>query len=448
MGNRHLFNKEDDAASWVKYENEKRRAVKEIFAQFGVEETERFGFSVKNINDVAVKLGQTLEAREISQVIDAYSLKNVSKDFAVCCIRAFALAKGANNLLNTSLCHKEESFILEILANIPFSMQLLKVINKLLPDDVEYWENACMPYMCQENESEELKLIVTNLIACKRYVTAVNLVGKSDFAKILDADSVYNLLKIAGTKESIGHEILENYYTQKIIGWLQNQEGISLEAQGDIEFIYLPLLDSYSDVQPRALRTRLSLNADYFCSMLELYFRKKNDSSEEKEMNAELSEGVIERLSKILFRFSVTPGIDWNGVFEPERFKQWMNSVRLWSAENDRYEVAMRTVGSGLSYAELDEEKLPETVIIEELNKPANDELRRGYFLGIINQRGVHFVDPEGKPELELAEDYTYRACRAEARGYTRYADVLRQIADNYIREAKSNIVAARKRTE
>lgn len=65
----------------------------------------------------------------------------------------------------------------------------------------------------------------------------------------------------------------------------------------------------------------------------------------------------------------------------------------------------MQTVGSGLSYAKLDNDKLPPKTIIEELNMAENEELRRGYYLGVVNQRGVHWVDPEGKPELELAAD-------------------------------------------
>lgn len=73
-----------------------------------------------------------------------------------------------------------------------------------------------------------------------------------------------------------------------------------------------------------------------------------------------------------------------------------------------------------------------------------NEELRRGYYLGIINQRGVHWIDPEGKPELELAEDYENRANIAESRGYSRYADILRVIADEFKREAKRNILEAR----
>lgn len=90
------------------------------------------------------------------------------------------------------------------------------------------------------------------------------------------------------------------------------------------------------------------------------------------------------------------------------------------------------------------EDKLPQTAIIEELNRVENEELRRGYYLGIINQRGVHWIDPEGKPELELAEDYENRANIAESRGYSRYADILRVIADEFKREAKRNILEAR----
>ena len=53
-------------------------------------------------------------------------------------------------------------------------------------------------------------------------------------------------------------------------------------------------------------------------------------------------------------------------------------------------------------------------------------------------------VDPEGKPELELAEDYENRANIAETRGYSRYAGILRVIADEFKREAKSNILEAK----
>lgn len=200
------------------------------------------------------------------------------------------------------------------------------------------------------------------------------------------------------------------------------------------------MLDEYSEVRPRALNTRLSLEPEYFCSLIELFYKERNGEKREIELNKSLSD----RLYEILFQFKVIPGIDWNGNFDAKRFDYWMKTVKTWSRDNDRYEVAMHTVGSGLSYAELDEDKLPQTAIIEELNRVENEELRRGYYLGIINQRGVHWIDPEGKPELELAEDYENKANIAESRGYSRYAGILRGVADEFKREAKSNILEAK----
>lgn len=151
---------------------------------------------------------------------------------------------------------------------------------------------------------------------------------------------------------------------------------------------------------------------------------------------------------EILLEYKVTPGVDWNGKFHENVFRSWMDFVKAWSLENDRYEVTMETVGAGFAYAQLDDEKLPQKVIIEELNKVENEELRRGYDLGVVNQRGVHFIDPEGKPELELAADYEMRADLAEKKGYSRFAELLRGIAEQYRREASRNIRRARREVE
>ena len=73
-----------------------------------------------------------------------------------------------------------------------------------------------------------------------------------------------------------------------------------------------------------------------------------------------------------------------------------------------------QTIGNGLSYARKLENGLIDEFIMKELNKIDNEEMRRGYGLGIYNQRGVRWIDPEGKPELQLAEKYKERAEIAE----------------------------------
>ena len=290
----------------------------------------------------------------------------------------------------------KDEFTLEILSKIPFSLQLLDVINQLLDDATAYWEKAVMPYGCYEDEAEALKIIVEKLVACKRYVTAVNIIGHSGCEAVINAECIYKLMKLAGTEESIGVETLDDYAVQKIIGWFQQQEDIDLELRSDIEFIYLPMLDDYSEVRPRALNTRLSLEPEYFCRLIELCYKERNGEKREIELNKSLSD----RLYEILFQFKVIPGIDWNGNFDAKRFDYWMKTVKTWSRIMiDMKWQCIRLVRE-LSYAELDEDKLPQTAIIEELNRVENEELRRGYYLGIINQRGVHWIDPEGNQSL------------------------------------------------
>ena len=83
------------------------------------------------------------------------------------------------------------------------------------------------------------------------------------------------------------------------------------------------MLDEYSEVRPRALNTRLSLEPEYFCSLIELFYKKRNGEKREIELNKSLSD----RLCEILFQFKVTPGIDWNGNFDAKRFDYWMNPM-------------------------------------------------------------------------------------------------------------------------
>lgn len=423
LGNRYPF----ETDKWELLENEKIAAVKEIFDQYGTEETEKFALAVDSLHDVAYRLGQSLMQDDVSEVINSYSAKTVSKAFVSSCIEGVIATNDTKRLINSSLKSIDKGMALELLTNATFSTQLLGVVNAVLPDDSSYWVKAQMPFV-YKGDSEELKLIIEKLVSCRRYVTAVNIIGRSRVASEFEVAYICDLLKTTGTVESIGNETLDNYAVQNLIGWMQKQEGLSLELRSDIEFIYLPVLDADADVQPCSLYTRLSLSPDYFCSLIELFYKKRSADKQE----IELDKGLTDRLFQILFQFKVTPGIREDGVFDEAIFKAWMEYVKEWSRENDRYEVTMQTVGSGLSYAPLDKDKTPPIPIVTELNKPENKELRRGFQTGIINQRGFCLIEPDGKPEKELAEENRRKAERAEEKGFSRYADVLKMIADDY----------------
>ena len=77
---------------------------------------------------------------------------------------------------------------------------------------------------------------------------------------------------------------------------------------------------------------------------------------------------------------------------------------------------------------------------MQELNDKDNEEMRKGYRVGVINQRGVHWLDPEGKEERKLADRFYEKAQMVEKLGYTRFSETLYSIGDSYIKEAEYNV--------
>ncbi len=445
-GNFYLLREGDYSDIWEQMEKEKIEGIRQIFNEFGIQEAEHLGNTVGNSDDVAYKLGCSLSISEMSSIIQECSDNKVSVQFVASCISSFINYKGTTALLETSLINVNPELALKILIKIPYRKDILEVISKLFDNDSLYWKKVRMPIGMQEEnvDKSEMRLIVNKLMSCKRYVTAINVIGRSNLESKLEDKTLYKLLKFGGTKKSFGNETIDSYAINCIFEYLHSRENIDITACSEIEFIYLPILIDNSGAKPRALYTRLSQDSEYFCNMIELYFKKNSEKDHSFKLNKELSK----RRYEVLGNFKVVPGTDWYGKFDGEKFKDWMNEVKRWSLENDRYKVTMHTVGSGLSYGLLNEEGLPDIVIMAELNMPNSSELREGYQMGIVNQRGVYFVDPDGTPETQMANDYLRRADAAENKGYSRFAKVLREISDQYFKEAKKNIESCKESDE
>jgi hypothetical protein len=104
----------------------------------------------------------------------------------------------------------------------------------------------------------------------------------------------------------------------------------------------------------------------------------------------------------------------------------------------DVEQIAMREVGKVLFYSPPDPDGLwVHRSVATVLNAKDAGDMRLGYELQIINPRGVHFVDPEGKPERDLADHHRKRAEEVEMCGYYRLATTLKEVASSYEREAE-----------
>lgn len=435
----YMLNEEDDVVGeWHKKEAEKKAAVSDIYASYGIEAVEQFGIYVNSLYDVGYKLGQTILVEDMQDIMQKGYTQAISATFLHSIVQGFTKNNGAETLLSIGLKNYDIEFISDILSQLDLSNDLLNVVPQLLSDDGKlFWIKVRVPGVLRADNDIDFQYIIDELIGVKRAVAAINLCGHVYGDLPVPGEEVASMLKLAATTESA--EELDSHSACLLIKKLQDTKEPDIEKLSEIEFIYLPWLDELSSVHPRALYCKIASDPDYFCELLRLSYKKRHEDILVANTQS-ISPELLKRLFQILFKFCVVPGTDWDGNFHEDVFTSWLNKVKTWARDNDRYEIAMQTIGNGLSYARTDDSGIIcESAIIKVLNAADSMDIRRGYSLGLINQRGAHFVDPEGKEEQSLEEKYTKAADKVEHQGYSRYSELLREIAANYISEAEQN---------
>ncbi len=352
-------------------------------------------------------------------------------------IAGFVEKNGIQILSVSGLQNCDAELISEILSHLQLSNDLISVVCKLLPNqEYLFWNKIIIPSIIWI-DNLDINYVIDRLLEVDRPIAAVNACGNIHEELPVPTEKLFTILYKAAKTEST--EKLDPNAVHSIIKILQDEKEPNIQDLSEIEFIYLPWLDEFSPVSTRALICRLANDADFFCELLQMYYKKHHDDAS-IETTPKISPAWSERLFQIFFKFQAVPGTDWNGVFHEDIFIAWMQKVKDWARENDRYEVAMLKIGNGISYAPVGNDGLLcEKALREVLNASENDKVRSGYALGIYNQRGAHIIDPEGKAERALAQKYNLAAEKAEEYGYSRYSELLREIANNYISEAEYN---------
>ena len=419
---------------WEAKRNKQETAVYDIYASYGIEAVVEFAKELNNEAWIAQNLGKQLKEEDIKTLLKMCYESRLNKEFFASIINGYIIANDYDAIFQTELQTYSLDYVSWILSCLRPSMRLFEIVKDLLGKQSKlYWDSIIIPRFGLDDDVD-LNYVWDQLVEQKRYAAAINLFGITIENCSIPHDKLHEVLTQAAITES--DDKLDPDAVRNLIKLLQQTRNISIEAISDLELIYLSWLDEYSKVKPLALRYRLANEPMFFCELMRLFYKKSNSETHEEN----ISEHMAKRLWQILHNFCVIPGTDWDGNYSENDFCQWVEYCKAWAKAEDREAIVKQTIGNGLSYARKLENGLVDEFIIKELNKIENEEMRRGYRLGIFNQRGVRWIDPEGKPEYQLAEKYKALAETAEEMGYAKYAETLRIIADGYIREAEHNI--------
>ena len=411
-----------------------QRAINEIMADGGMNMVLQFAESVEIPDIIGHYLGTIAEAKTDKRLLPAL-LETEKTKLALLASAYVSCRQDVNGWewvdgFDTS--NWSAAQIGQFLAYLPFTEGSWSRATKWLgKSEKEYWsKTSARPY----HTDADLGFAIDKLIEYDRPHTAIEWL--SDKKPLDKSRSVKALMAAISTQEPLPemgkHTIIE------IIEALHDDPDTDPDDLFQIEWAYLSLLAQYTS--PKTLENRLTSDPEFFCEVIRPIYPQKKATESPKEFS-EREKAIAENAYKLLDEWNTPPGTQSDDQFLPEQFEEWLNRTKEECAETGHLEVALIHIGNVLIHAPPDPEGLwIHRTVASALNAKDAEEMRNGFWTGILNSRGVYEIDPTGKPERELAEKYKQKAEEIEDAGYLRFAVTLRKLADGYEQKAEINV--------
>jgi hypothetical protein len=243
------------------------------------------------------------------------------------------------------------------------------------------------------------------------------------------------LLAALSSKEP--SNVTDRYNIIELIKFLQAEPSVNQDDLFKVEWAYIPLLDRHKGATPQLLESRLANDPEFFCEVIRLIYRSQKNEYQPKEVT-EQSRAIAINARRLIHEWKMPPGIQKDGTFNEEDFAEWLQRVKEECTETGHLEFALSIIGEVLIHTPPDSDGLwIRRAVATALNEREADRMRAGFRRGLYNLRGGHWIDPTGKPEKELANQFRNKAEAIENVGFQRLAVTLRGLADTYDREAE-----------
>jgi len=236
----------------------------------------------------------------------------------------------------------------------------------------------------------------------------------------------------------------------RLIGVLQGSPGVDRAVVAEVEWVFLPLLDGYRGVEHKALDHELAENPDLFCQAVGMLFRSEKEKDTPRDTDRK-RERMAENSYRLLTGWRTPPGLHDDGTFLGAELNSWLDEVVNTCTEAGQLATALGFVGGVLLYAPADPNGLwIDESVAEILDRNSEDaeHLRSGFSTATVNSQGAHSVDPLGRAELALADEYRRQASELDMHMFTRFAATMREVAAFHDLEAKDIVEHIRRLEE
>jgi hypothetical protein len=425
----------------------RKRAVAEIAEAEGPQGVLQFALSAQSPWRVGVACG-AVSNREVQAAVLPSWLASDDKrksQFADGFVRArFNDEKWtwADSVVNPSWNSVQ---IAELLSCLPFGSETwARAKRQLGADEREYWiRTTANPY----EASGDLDHGIDQLLLFARPHAALRCLYRRLYdSKTIDIPRAVQALLLA-LNSGEGLQAMDSYQITEIIKALQASSVAQIEDLMKIEWGYLQLLEHGEGVSPLVTNRVLASNPHFFCEVVRMVFRPKGESIEQSSNatnDSQRSRTVATNAYRLLRTWNIPPGLAEDGFIDGTRLVQWLEAVSTEARSTGHLEVALTIVGQVLTHSPVDRDGLwISRDVANALDDIDAGDMRDGFRTELFNSRGAHWVDPSGKPELDLAKKYAQQADAIEDAGFSRLGAVLRELASSYVHDAARIRVAS-----
>lgn len=450
----HIFSDRDfdlyeENGNWEeqrkKLDERRQKAVEEVLKLGGIESVIQFAKAVESPGQVGHSLGCVANAEIDTVLLPAYlGSENRKLSFF---ISGYVWSRHSTNGWSWAdeldRSGWDSGQVGQFLSYLPFTNETWGHAAEWLGAlQGDYWlKTNANPYQTDG----ALGIAIDKLIEHGRPHAAINCLDRMRQAKQpINVGTCVRAL-LAALSSSEPSYSMDAYRIVELIRTLQESPEVAPDDLFRVEWAYLQLLDRHHEATPKLLENRLAADPEFFCEVIRLIYRSKktevstNDPSEEGKT-------IATNAWHLLNKWCTPPGMQGDGSFNDSHFSSWLQRVKEMCAESGHLEVALINVGKVLIHCPPDTNGLwINCTVADALNAKDAENMRSGFRTGIFNSRGVHWVDPTGTPELELAEQYRKKAEDIENAGYQRFAVTLRGLSESYARDAE-RIISEHKR--
>jgi len=420
-----------------KLQQKRFTAIGEIYASGGAEAILQFAESVDSPLHVGVAFGEIASDDDDATLLPKY-LENQSDKISLF-IAHYVSARHRktgwawiDKILSPDWSVSQIGFFLR---SLPFCTETWnRVISVLGNNTSEYWTKVNFHPYCVDGD---YNYAIDKLLEYGRPHLAIDCLQALQYKKQpIDHNRVVKALLAAVSSEERASS-MDVFNAVELIKALQSDEKTSPDDLFKIEWAYLAVLDEDNGAKPRLLEHRLAVEPAFFCEIIRLVFRSRHEKEPPKDPG-EKQMKIAGHAYELLHKWKTPPGTQLDGSFQPAEFDKWLAETKAICEKTGHLEVALSLIGQVLIYGPPDPSGLwIHKTVAEALNAKDAEAMRSGFQTGVFNSRGVHCVDPTGKPEKELAEKYKKQADEVERAGYHRFATTMRSLSDSYIREAE-----------